>query len=183
MYGAHISSVERKKGLTTSPINMRLDPFVSKLIICNLLLVYQKLMGIKFTSITVINYIDNGNTYIIQLLMNERKSDPDKKRDVTYLRIWFLLILIHMLYCLLRNHPVWNAVSRGIVVTHWTAGQQGELSILHLGHDSYQTSSHLPRLSLYLIVWNCELKHHSFLTKFHRLKGKRVYLTVICIHS
>ena len=51
----------------------------------------------------------------------------------------------------------------GTVVACWTAGQQAERAILHLGHDSYQNSSHLPRLSPAqhsLTEQNPGLKHH-----------------------
>ena len=49
------------------------------------------------------------------------------------------------------SHPPFpflaHSVSHGIVVEHCTVGQQVEPSILYLGHDSYQNSSQLSRLS------------------------------------
>ena len=51
------------------------------------------------------------------------------------------------------------------VVVHRTADQQVEQSILHLGHDSYRNSSHLPMLSpaqYSLTVQNFGPKHRSF---------------------
>ena len=51
------------------------------------------------------------------------------------------------------------------MVAHWTAGQQVKGSILHLGHDLYQSSSCCPRLSpvhYSLTVQICGLKHYSF---------------------
>ena len=50
----------------------------------------------------------------------------------------------------------------------WTSGQQVERSILHQGKDSYQHSSHQPRLSpaLYsLTVQNRCLKRHSIIPR------------------
>ena len=47
----------------------------------------------------------------------------------------------------------------------WTAGQQVERSILHMGHVSYQTSSHQSRLypvQFSLTVQHYVLKHNSF---------------------
>ena len=44
-------------------------------------------------------------------------------------------------------------------------GQQVKQSILHLGHDSYQNPSHLPRLSLpFISITHCRncLQHQSF---------------------
>ena len=55
-------------------------------------------------------------------------------------------------------------LSFSTLVGYWTAGQQVKRSILRLGHDLYQNSSHQPRLSLAqcsLVVHNNWLKHHS----------------------
>ena len=40
-----------------------------------------------------------------------------------------------------------NVGRHSTVVVRWTAGQQAEQLILHLGHCSYQNSSHHPKLS------------------------------------
>ena len=48
---------------------------------------------------------------------------------------------IYLVYLLFHH---WAAIAQWYI---WTAGQQVKQLILHLGHDSYQHSSYLPRLS------------------------------------
>ena len=48
--------------------------------------------------------------------------------------------------------------------------QQAARSVLHLGHDSHQNSSHkptLPQLQYTPIVHHCLIKHHTFPFIFH----------------
>ena len=54
---------------------------------------------------------------------------------------------------------------RNTVLARWTVDQQCDRSILHQGHDSYQISSHCPKLppaQYQLTVQNRVLKYRSF---------------------
>ena len=51
----------------------------------------------------------------------------------------------------------------------WTAGQQAEQSILHLGHVAYQKSAHYSNLSL--AQYSLKGQHHGLETPFISSQG------------